>query len=118
MSEKQTADEALKKALKAAQMFAVRGTDWNATKNRLVAQNILHEELGQFSDIQSMYDLDEATRNRLIAHTRQDAAHALCNTITLMEEVRSLRRDIRNMEFGFGVFCVAVGFWLWQRFGG
>ncbi|CCV06714.1 conserved hypothetical protein [Mesorhizobium metallidurans STM 2683] len=62
-----------------------------ANRNSMVARNILHEELGYFSDVQTSYSLDEETRDRLIAHGRQDAAHALTNTIALMESQASRR---------------------------
>ena len=43
---------------------------WNA-----ISKNTLQDDLGRFSDSQNYdYDLDDATRDRLIAHTRQDTA--------------------------------------------
>lgn len=64
-------------------------------KNHSVAQNILDEELGRFSDsLQSSYVLTDAVRDRLAVHSRQDAAHALLNTISLLDEIQSLRKQV------------------------
>lgn len=42
-----------------------------------MARNVLRDDLGEFEDsIKFEYDLDVKTRDRLIAHTRQDAAMA------------------------------------------
>jgi len=45
-----------------------------------IARNVLHEEIGLYADAQPTYHLDQETRDRLLAHARQDAAHALINT--------------------------------------
>ncbi|TCU16325.1 hypothetical protein [Rhizobium sullae] len=37
-----------------------------------IARNILHEELGQFEGSLTIYNLDDATRDRLIAHAGQE----------------------------------------------
>jgi hypothetical protein len=62
--------------------------------NSIVARNILHEDLGRFDTRLRRYGLDDDTRDRLIAHARQDAAHALVNTATLLEQVKALRRGL------------------------
>ncbi|TIO14931.1 MAG: hypothetical protein E5X86_22715 [Mesorhizobium sp.] len=83
MPKKQTAMESLQMDYRAHERVTGRLTP--ADKNRMVARNILHEELGMFADPQgAVYSLDEDTRDRLLAHARQDASHALCNTISLM----------------------------------
>ena len=42
-----------------------------------MARNILRDDLGEFEDSTGFtYDVDEPTRDRLIAHARQDAAMA------------------------------------------
>jgi hypothetical protein len=57
-------------------------------------KNILHEELGWHKTRWPLriYNLQDDTRDRLLAHARQDAAHALCNTVTLLDQVKILRR--------------------------
>jgi hypothetical protein len=67
--------------------------EMGADKNALIAKDILHEELGYHPEApQPAYHFDEATRDRLLAHSRQDAAHALLNTIALREDVRKLNQ--------------------------
>jgi hypothetical protein len=41
------------------------------------------------------YNLDEKTRDILLAHARQDAAHAFFNTKSLLERVAELKRLVR-----------------------
>lgn len=56
---------------------AVGGDGYTAevAENNTLGQNILREELGYFGPYDGpRYSLDEATRNLLIAHTRQDVA--------------------------------------------
>jgi hypothetical protein len=94
------------KAQLAATLKSVRGLrgypDQNAD-NALIAQNVLLEDLGHFGPNTPKYSFDSETRDRLIAHARQDAAHALINTSTLLQEMqnemRKLRRAISAMAF-------------------
>ncbi|RUZ76916.1 hypothetical protein EN943_15660 [Mesorhizobium sp. M7A.F.Ca.US.006.01.1.1] len=61
--------------------------------NGIVACSGLHGELGYLDDgVPTVYSLDEDTRDRLIVHARQDAAHALLNTISLLQLRRADRR--------------------------
>lgn len=57
-----------------------------------MAQNILHEDLGYFASKTTEYDLDPQTRDKLLAHARQDAAHAVYAAMSAANEVRKLRR--------------------------
>lgn len=69
------------------------GTKLPSDINGLIARNVLHEELGYFPKSRiRQYRLDEATRDRLLVHGRQDAAHALLNSITILEEISRLKR--------------------------
>ncbi|NKK58783.1 hypothetical protein GFM44_23070 [Rhizobium leguminosarum bv. viciae] len=87
----QTAEADLKVRLDAIRSL---GGD-QAAVDAAIARNILHEELGQFEGSSlPTYGLDDATRDRLIAHARQDAAHAIMGIGTLTKEVRDLRRLI------------------------
>lgn len=87
--EKTTADADLKTRLNVIR--TVEGNN-QAAIDAVKARNILHEELGYFSDPQTEYGLDDATRNRLIAHTRQDAAHAVLAVGSLAHEVAKVKR--------------------------
>jgi hypothetical protein len=60
--------------------------------NATIARNVLHEDLGYFDTSLQTYNLDEATRDRLLVHARQDAAHAVIAAGSLAKEVRKLRR--------------------------
>lgn len=86
--------------------------NWGAhreVEDNVTARNVLHQDLGRYAGRHTKYDLDEETRDRLIAHTRQDAAQALLNTVTLMKEMRKLKR-------WFAAACVAflaMVFWVW-----
>jgi hypothetical protein len=55
------------------------------------ALNILHEELGFFESDLHTYNFDDATRDRLIAHSRQDAAHAVISVGTVTRQLRQIR---------------------------
>src|SRR5262245_45690824 len=66
--------------------------DNRSQQNHTIAQHTLHEELGQYGgELQQFYDFDRDIADTLLAHGRQDAAHALLNTITLMKDVRRLK---------------------------
>lgn len=63
--------------------------------NSIVAKNVLHEDLGRFDSFLPRYNLDEDTRDRLIVHARQDAAHAVINTAALLDQLGTLWRTLR-----------------------
>ncbi|MBY5768570.1 hypothetical protein HFN63_00285 [Rhizobium leguminosarum] len=86
----QTAEQDLQARLQAIRTVGGGQAEVDAT----IARNILHEDLGHFDGQLTIYHLDDATRDRLIAHSRQDAALAVLNVGTLTKEVRGLRRLI------------------------
>jgi hypothetical protein len=92
MSAEKSADDRFDRRIAAMLSMVPHGTDKEAFISRFMAKEILQEEMGQRSIPQPEYGLDQAARYRLLAHTRQDAAHALLNTMTLMKEVRKLKR--------------------------
>lgn len=70
-----------------SQIYALKvlGDDTRAARNAATARNVLHEELGFFGEWDgAKYDLDDQVRDRLLAHTRQDAAHAVVNSEVAM----------------------------------
>jgi hypothetical protein len=91
MEEVETADEHLKMLLAMSKDMGWK--DANAL-NRVVARNVLHEDLGRFKGRLHAYHLNDDVRDRLLAHARQDAAHALCNTSSLLDQVKALRRTM------------------------
>lgn len=65
------------------------------TANGAVARNVLHEELGYYGEMGQEYRLSKQTSDILLAHARQDAAHALANTTTLLKQVDELKQYMR-----------------------
>jgi hypothetical protein len=91
MEDIETADDHLKMHLAISKDMGWK--DPNAL-NLVVARNVLQEDLGRFNGRLHPYHLDDDTRDRLLAHARQDAAHALGNTAALLDQIRSLRRTM------------------------
>lgn len=85
-----TAEEALKTDLWAEKMIAgMKSTTMDAA----LARNILAGDLGEFKDrFLTAYSLDEDTRDRLIAHARQDAAHAVLIAVRNQKQIAGLKR--------------------------
>jgi hypothetical protein len=102
---KEKAEEHLKQQLAFAKETGPRNASF---LNSIIAKNVLHEDLGRFDSFLQRYNLDEDTRDRLIAHARQDAAHALINTITLLEQIRALRHGI-ILALVFALVIVVLG---------
>ena len=100
------ARDALAGSIKAQRAIGMKGHNWD---NYAVAQNILHEEIGHVAPNhplgQPHYEFDTTIRDRLLAHGRQDTAHALANTTSLLKEVQILNRNIIILFWG-----VLVGF--------
>ena len=59
-------------------------------RNGIVARATTRQDMGELSPESSPYDFDDTTRDILITHARQDAGHALLNTITLLQQIRFL----------------------------
>jgi hypothetical protein len=97
--EPETGDQALKRQLSLAKETA-SSRDWDNISNAVIARNTLHEDLGRYSSGGHCYNLDQDTRDRLLVHARQDAAHALLNTISMMVEMQKLRRWRRAVSLG------------------
>lgn len=61
-------------------------------KNLAVAQNVLHEELGYFGPWEgSGYSLDQSTRDRLLAHARQDSSASALMSMSAFREANGAR---------------------------
>jgi hypothetical protein len=91
-----TAKQALKSSLSAIKAVGGGVDDIDAE----VARNILNEDLGNFSgSYLTNYALDDETRDRLIAHARQDAAHAVVLCSRLSRELRVLKRMLYLVIF-------------------
>lgn len=56
------------------------------------ARNVLNDDLGRFDDSGKVcYDLDQSTRDRLLAHCRQDVAMIYFALVKAEREARSAR---------------------------
>ena len=87
-----TKTEDLRESLSVARELTRRGVDrqkaiWEAT-----ARHTLDDDLGQFDDSRMFeYDVDDATRNRLVAHIRKDVAMIYYAAVATFEESRMSR---------------------------
>jgi hypothetical protein len=85
-------------------------------KNRLIALDVTREELGHDPTIpQPEYVIDQEATDRLRFHTRQDVAHALLNTITLLDNVQKLERRSRNDRIVIAILSAIFAAWIWWR---
>jgi hypothetical protein len=77
MGSREDAETALAHALKMQPRFGISGEH---SANLVVAKNVVDEEMGRYGDHQLEYSLQQKTKDTLLAHGRQDVAHALCNS--------------------------------------
>lgn len=94
--EKLSSDQALKTSVDT--IVRIEGRN-QAAIDAVTAKNILHEELGRFTDEQPVYFLDEETRDRLLAHARQDAAHAVLSIGTANRRLVALEKQISRLQY-------------------
>jgi hypothetical protein len=104
------AEEDLKYRLKTARMVAERGDHWERIANEITARNVLQEDLGRFKGHQPDYHLHQTVRDRLLAHTRQDAAHALINTVTLMDNAWKARKSWSGWAISAITVLILMGY--------
>ena len=84
------AREALKADLAATKSLNGKLTDMD--RNAAVARRTVNEEMGRYGDPDVYYELNTQSADILLSHARQDAAHALLNTITIWKQLRSVKR--------------------------
>jgi hypothetical protein len=86
-------DEATRKiaaSITGQREVGLKGDHWD---NYAIAQGVLHDEIDSDSKtVRFPYRFDQEQRDALLAHARQDAAHALCNTGSLLKRIRTLTR--------------------------
>ncbi len=108
-ADKWTAQEALASGLAAQRELRKLGLGSQIDDANVVAQNVLHEELGYFpKSTLATYSLSEATRDRLIVHARQDAATAMIHGIELRKQTERIERMIINSRR----LLLAIGVWV------
>ncbi len=110
MREKETFAESWKVALDTQKLLKQSDESMDAEFARL----ILHEDLGYLKKTwPTSYSLDEETRDRLIAHARQDAAHAVVNTTRLRKMAIDLTRTKRltwiSIALNIAVIWILLG---------
>ena len=67
--------------------------------NFVIGQEVLREELAGGNQYQQQYDLSTSVRDMLLAHSRQDVAHALSNTSSLLTHLKILDTNVRFANF-------------------
>ncbi len=87
----------------------MKGEHWD---NYAIARYTLHDELGMHGEhAQHTYDLSRDEYHTLLAHGRQDAAHTLCNTKSLLDLNAKISRQLRLLNillFGSTCFLGAI----------
>ena len=89
-------------AIKLNKRMGLKGVSW---ENHVVAQYTLNEELGNHGTPEAYYDLDQTTRDVLLAHARQDAEHALLNTTSILKNQKKLYRLVFFLTI---VMCIVL----------
>lgn len=109
-----TAIESLKDEMRAAHTLWSKEESWPLKSNTIFARNLLDDDLGKFAERYAHFDLDEATRDILLAHARRDAAEALLNTRTLLEQSHARQKSYREMYgqvYFFAIVFVLYSWW-------
>jgi hypothetical protein len=78
--------------------------------NAATARNVLHQDLGYFGEEPDTYSLSEDTRDRLLAHARQDASHAVMNAHNAMQSAAAAVRGTRLLTILL-IICTAAIIW-------
>jgi hypothetical protein len=90
------AESALQATIRTQRSMGMKGANWD---NQAIARYTLFQEIGLEGEPPSNpYDFDEFTRDTLLAHARQDAAHAVCNTKSLLDLNGKISRQLRFLN--------------------
>src|SRR5438874_1359221 len=77
------AGERLKESIRTQRSLGMKGEFWD---NHTVARHTVDEEVGRLGEPTIYgYGFDDGIREVLLTHGRQDVAHALCNTRSLLD---------------------------------
>jgi hypothetical protein len=89
-------DTPLQAAVRAQREMGMKGESWD---NYAIARYTLEGELGlNGQTAQHVYDLSRDEYNTLLANGRQDVAHALCNTKSLLDLHGKISRQLRLLN--------------------
>jgi hypothetical protein len=89
--------ENLEMRMRGARALHLRSDIWSLTGNRIVADNLLDEELGRFPE-RTTHNVDQETRDTLLVNARRDAAETLLNTQTLIREINAMKSGQRDFQ--------------------
>lgn len=81
----------IRNAISSNRAMGLKGTSWD---NQAVAYVTAQDEALGLDSAAEYYDLDEQTRQRILVNLRQDTAHALLNTSSLINELKYIKRLI------------------------
>ena len=105
-----TKDEALQISLSSVRKRKTDAEDKRRGEWNALSKNVFDDDLGFFSDsIEYDYELDNATRDRLIAHARQDVAMnymAISDTFKLAHSAKLY--SLLAMVFAFVGMIVSI----------
>jgi hypothetical protein len=73
----------------AIEMIPRRDPDYDSKVNQITAHMNAHDERTGENEL-IPFRLDDSARDRLIFYGRQDAAHALLNTITILKRINTM----------------------------
>lgn len=103
--------ERIRAEIKVQRALGLRGESWD---NQAIASDVLFDDLGYNRAERPHYGLDEQTKNILLVNARQDAAHALSNTISLLERIDKLDRTLQILSIFGVVAALTIAFLLWK----
>ena len=108
MGSNDKATEALRLSQNVVAQIEGVGTAAYAEKSAaLLGQNILREEIGYFGDWEGTnYDLSDAEKNRLVAHTRQDVAAIYSLASTAMKAAMAAQKTASRNKTKLNVIIV------------
>jgi hypothetical protein len=105
MGSREDASVALDHALKMQPRFGISGEH---SANLLVAKNVTDEEMGRYGENPLEYALQQKTKDTLLAHGRQDAAHALCNTKSILDQNAKILSYLRMLNFAMALAVIML----------
>jgi hypothetical protein len=96
MDTSETAEAELATTLK---VWRSMGLTSEHKENLAVARNVTNEEMGRYGEHPLEYSLKQKTKDTLLAHGRQDTAHALCNTKSILDQNVRISAQLRTLNF-------------------
>lgn len=92
-------DDTDKRIQQRIQISKKMGSFHDTERGQIIAREILHDELEYHDSPQIVYEMSDAVKNRLLAHARQDASHAVCNTSYVLDKLKIVDTNLRFANF-------------------